>query len=218
VPVEGTFDYKASISNDDALTLHAQLSGAMTAAMQFQGGKATPSVDASFAASGSVAAHEGRVTAGPEVQVGIGSLELNGHISEQVPKIDVRFGQNGCDIRLGGSLGAGLDAGFFHPSVTLLNPEIVLKRLTGDACFLGPSPTGGTGGGTGSGGGGTGSGGGGGGAMTLFPVPGAMLLNDVAAGPDGNMWFADEDGNRVGKITPGGAATEFLAPARGQRP
>ena len=31
----------------------------------------------------------------------------------------------------------------------------------------------------------------------------------IAAGPDGNLWFTELDGNRIGRITPGGAVTEF---------
>jgi virginiamycin B lyase len=32
---------------------------------------------------------------------------------------------------------------------------------------------------------------------------------DIAAGPDGNLWFAQTDHNALEKITPGGAATEY---------
>ena len=31
----------------------------------------------------------------------------------------------------------------------------------------------------------------------------------IAAGPDGNLWFTEDDGNRIGRITPGGIVTEF---------
>jgi virginiamycin B lyase len=31
----------------------------------------------------------------------------------------------------------------------------------------------------------------------------------IAAGPDGNIWFTEENGNRIGRITLGGAITEF---------
>jgi virginiamycin B lyase len=34
----------------------------------------------------------------------------------------------------------------------------------------------------------------------------------IAAGPDGNLWFTEPSG-RIGRITPGGAVTEFAAPA-----
>ena len=31
----------------------------------------------------------------------------------------------------------------------------------------------------------------------------------IAAGPDGNLWFTEKEGNRVGRITPAGEVTEF---------
>jgi streptogramin lyase len=33
--------------------------------------------------------------------------------------------------------------------------------------------------------------------------------NGIAAGPDGNLWFTEQTGNRIGRITPTGAVTEF---------
>ena len=33
----------------------------------------------------------------------------------------------------------------------------------------------------------------------------------IAAGPDGNLWFTEIDGNRIGRITPTGVVTEFSA-------
>ena len=33
--------------------------------------------------------------------------------------------------------------------------------------------------------------------------------NGIAAGPDGNMWFTEGRGNRIGRITPAGVITEF---------
>jgi streptogramin lyase len=39
---------------------------------------------------------------------------------------------------------------------------------------------------------------------------------DITAGPDGNLWFTEiDEGNRIGRITPSGAITEF---SRGIRP
>ena len=34
-------------------------------------------------------------------------------------------------------------------------------------------------------------------------------LGSIAAGSDGNLWFTELDGNRIGRITPGGAVQEF---------
>ena len=33
----------------------------------------------------------------------------------------------------------------------------------------------------------------------------------ITAGPDGNLWFTEEGGNRIGRITPSGVVTEFSA-------
>ena len=33
----------------------------------------------------------------------------------------------------------------------------------------------------------------------------------IAAGPDGNLWFTERSGNRLGKITPAGVVTEYSA-------
>ena len=33
----------------------------------------------------------------------------------------------------------------------------------------------------------------------------------IAAGPDGNLWFTEDDGDRIGRITPAGVVTEFSA-------
>jgi virginiamycin B lyase len=35
---------------------------------------------------------------------------------------------------------------------------------------------------------------------------------NIALGPDGNMWFTEGYGNRVGRVTPGGVVTEFVIP------
>jgi virginiamycin B lyase len=32
---------------------------------------------------------------------------------------------------------------------------------------------------------------------------------DITSGPDGNLWFTEQDGNRIGRITPTGQITEF---------
>jgi streptogramin lyase len=45
-----------------------------------------------------------------------------------------------------------------------------------------------------------------------FPIP--TPVGDpagITAGPDGSLWFAELEGNRIGRITPAGAVTEFSA-------
>jgi streptogramin lyase len=46
------------------------------------------------------------------------------------------------------------------------------------------------------------------GEVTEFPLPAGSDAYDIAAGPDGNLWFT-EAGERIGRITPAGAITEF---------
>jgi len=38
--------------------------------------------------------------------------------------------------------------------------------------------------------------------------------NDIVAGPDGNLWVTEPaiNGNKIGRITPAGAITEFAIP------
>jgi len=40
----------------------------------------------------------------------------------------------------------------------------------------------------------------------------------ITPGPDGNLWFTETSGNRIGKITPAGNITEFLLPTQASLP
>ncbi|MGH7266700.1 MAG: virginiamycin B lyase family protein, partial [Candidatus Rokuibacteriota bacterium] len=40
----------------------------------------------------------------------------------------------------------------------------------------------------------------------------------ITAGPDGNLWFTEAVANRIGRITPFGAITEFPVPTPGSTP
>ncbi len=48
---------------------------------------------------------------------------------------------------------------------------------------------------------------------SVAPAPevGTCQPAGITTGPDGNLWFTEENGNRIGRITPGGAITEFTA-------
>ena len=50
------------------------------------------------------------------------------------------------------------------------------------------------------------------------PPGGTCQPAGITAGPDGNIWFTEENGNRIGRITPGGVITEFTAGLDGRRP
>ena len=48
--------------------------------------------------------------------------------------------------------------------------------------------------------------------FTEYLVPTATVFPDqIAAGPDGNLWFTEPSGDKIGRITPAGVITEFLA-------
>ena len=48
-------------------------------------------------------------------------------------------------------------------------------------------------------------------AMSAWSSPAA-----ITAGPDGNLWFTEFDGNRIGRMTPAGAFTEFAPDPAGE--
>ncbi|MHB8147439.1 MAG: virginiamycin B lyase family protein [Vulcanimicrobiaceae bacterium] len=55
--------------------------------------------------------------------------------------------------------------------------------------------------------------------VSYYPIPTASSYPfGIALGPDGNMWFAESVGNKIGKITTAGSITEFSAglPANSQ--
>lgn len=46
--------------------------------------------------------------------------------------------------------------------------------------------------------------------FTEFPIPTASSQpSSIAAGPDGNVWFTDQNNSLIGRITPTGTVTEF---------
>src|SRR5262245_9317584 len=52
-------------------------------------------------------------------------------------------------------------------------------------------------------------------SVTEFPLPIIDTLSSrpegITRGPDGNLWFTEADGNRIGRITPAGVVTQFSA-------
>jgi pseudomonalisin len=64
-----------------------------------------------------------------------------------------------------------------------------------------------------------------GGDFSVFPLPasdqlpaGYSLFPSIAAGPDGALWFTLYRSNKIGRITPAGAITEFSVPTPGSGP
>ena len=48
------------------------------------------------------------------------------------------------------------------------------------------------------------------GHITEFPIPGDFGIDGIAAGPDGNVWFTENDTAKVGAITVGGQVVQIL--------
>src|SRR5438132_13086703 len=57
------------------------------------------------------------------------------------------------------------------------------------------------------------------GKIREFAIPTAGSLPEgITAGPDGNLWFTETGGNKIGVITTSGVITEFAIPTGGSRP
>jgi streptogramin lyase len=57
------------------------------------------------------------------------------------------------------------------------------------------------------------------GSIVEFPVPtSGSNPYGIAAGPDGNLWFTEQLGNKIGRITTTGNITEFAVPTAGSEP
>src|SRR5262249_16831374 len=51
------------------------------------------------------------------------------------------------------------------------------------------------------------------GTLSEFPIPTtSSRSSSIVAGPDGNLWFTEQSGNKVGRVTPAGIITEFSIP------
>ncbi len=57
------------------------------------------------------------------------------------------------------------------------------------------------------------------GTITEYGVPtSGSLPQGITAGPDGALWFAEQNGNKIGRITMSGAITEYSVPTSSSRP
>src|SRR5207253_959918 len=55
--------------------------------------------------------------------------------------------------------------------------------------------------------------------ITEYTVPtGASQPRGITAGPDGNVWFTEYNGNKIGKITTSGTITEYTVPSATSNP
>ena len=51
-------------------------------------------------------------------------------------------------------------------------------------------------------------------SVTSFPIPlvGIVQPQGITTGPDGNLWFAETGADKIGRMTPAGAVTQFPLP------
>jgi streptogramin lyase len=57
------------------------------------------------------------------------------------------------------------------------------------------------------------------GTFAEFAIPTAGAgAGRIALGPDGNLWFAEYGGNKIGRVTRAGVMTEFAVPTAGSQP
>jgi hypothetical protein len=56
------------------------------------------------------------------------------------------------------------------------------------------------------------------GNFKIFPLPGTPNnVKEITTGSDGNLWFAEEYANKIGRLTPSGVLTEFAIPTPSSR-
>ena len=56
------------------------------------------------------------------------------------------------------------------------------------------------------------------GVITEFSLSRGAEPNDITIGPDGNLWFTEDNGNRIGRITPAGQIAEYPVPTPDSQP
>ena len=56
------------------------------------------------------------------------------------------------------------------------------------------------------------------GEVAHFALPDGSQPEGIAAGADGNLWFAENGADKIGRITPGGVVSEFALPTPAARP
>jgi streptogramin lyase len=52
-------------------------------------------------------------------------------------------------------------------------------------------------------------------SIAEYPLPDSSngpYPDGITAGPDGNVWFTEQGGDKIGRITPGGVISEFQVP------
>ncbi len=55
-------------------------------------------------------------------------------------------------------------------------------------------------------------------ALAIDEFPAAGSPSGLATGPDGNLWFTQETGNMIGRMTPGGVVTGLFPISTAEQP
>lgn len=137
VPVEGGVALAVSLSLTGSAHVHAQANVAITGGITLHGVYGTPILRVKPSASGSLSIAGGAITIGPEMQVGLGMTDINGHIADSLHVAAQGAADGSCEIDLGASAGLGFDIWKLHGSWNPIDPEIALYHC--------PTPTGGGG-------------------------------------------------------------------------
>jgi hypothetical protein len=138
VPVEGGVDFSISLQSGGPIQVKANLGVDATGGMTFDGPSVKPIADFKPKASATVTGSGGEVDLGPDFQVGIGTLDGNAHVGIS-PGFAAKGNATGCELDLKGSVGAGIDAAGWHPSVN--SPSISKALYHCPALPSGPGPS-----------------------------------------------------------------------------
>jgi hypothetical protein len=143
VPVEGSINLGVSLALEGAAHVDAQAQVTITGGANLHGVYATPILRVEPSASGQVAIDGGKLSIGPQMQVGIGvdyvhAAEVNAHIADSLALAAKASTPGSCEIDIDGSAGVGADLWSLHASLNPINPEVVVWRCP-------PTPAGGAG-------------------------------------------------------------------------
>lgn len=54
--------------------------------------------------------------------------------------------------------------------------------------------------------------------VNTFPLGAGSDVYQITTGPDGNLWFTESSGNKIGKVTAAGSFTEYAVPTPSSTP
>lgn len=123
VPVEGSVNLNLTLSLEGPTQVHAAAGATVTAGTNLHGVYGTPILrTGNRTASGSVTGSGVKLSIGPEVQVGLGTNDVNAHVDGSL-FVAAKSSPAPCQIDLGASAGIGFDLWSLHASYTPFEPE-----------------------------------------------------------------------------------------------